>query len=170
MVADARVDVENRPLSIAQEKNCVRVEHCLQIRGKAHGSGASDIKHVCKEKQILFCLLLFFHFFFFFLLYRAILCEIANKDTDHETESEKSELLHELSVRLDWAGISDPHNKVYIKPLKIVNVALIVFLFTASQLNKLFYCKNTGTYSRFTRVYIVYQDSPDESSFVYRTD
>ncbi|XP_012235159.1 WASH complex subunit 5 [Linepithema humile] len=75
----------------------------------------------------------------------AILCEIANKDNNNETESEKSELLHELSVRLDWAGISDPHNKVYIKSPKIDNIALIIFLFTASQLNKLFYCKNTAS-------------------------
>lgn len=75
----------------------------------------------------------------------AVLCEIARKDNNNETEPEKSELLHELSVRLDWAGISDPHNKVYIKPPKIDNIALIVFLFTTSQLNKLFYCKNTAS-------------------------
>ncbi|EZA48313.1 hypothetical protein DMN91_008109 [Ooceraea biroi] len=73
----------------------------------------------------------------------AILCEIARQD--NETEQEKSELLHELSTRLDWAGISDPHNKVYIKPPKMDNIALIVFLFTVSQLNKLFYCKNTAS-------------------------
>ncbi|XP_014473018.1 PREDICTED: WASH complex subunit strumpellin isoform X2 [Dinoponera quadriceps] len=75
----------------------------------------------------------------------AILCEITKKDNNNESESEKSELLHELSVRLDWAGISDPHNKVYIKPPKIDNIALIVFLFTVSQLNKLMYCKNTAS-------------------------
>lgn len=75
---------------------------------------------------------------------RAVLCEIARQDNGNETEPEKSELLHELSTRLDWAGISDPHNKVYIKPPKMDNIALVVFLFTVSQLNKLFYCKNTG--------------------------
>lgn len=80
----------------------------------------------------------------FFLLYRAVLYEIGKKDNSSEAEPEKSELLHELSMRLDWAGISDPHNKVYIKPPKIDNIALIVFLFTTSQLNKLYYCKNIG--------------------------
>ncbi|XP_025270593.1 WASH complex subunit 5 [Camponotus floridanus] len=75
----------------------------------------------------------------------AVLCEIARKDSNNKTEPEKSELLHELSVRLDWAGISDPHNKVYIKSPKIDNIALIIFLFTASQLNKLYYCKNTAS-------------------------
>lgn len=83
------------------------------------------------------------------------------KDNNNETElKEKSELLHELSVRLDWAGISDPHNKVYIKPPKIDNIALIVFLFTASQLNKLYYCKNTGNYNFLiymnTKIYCTY--------------
>ncbi|KAG5323976.1 WASC5 protein, partial [Acromyrmex heyeri] len=76
----------------------------------------------------------------------AVLCEIAKKDNiNNETEPEKSELLHELSVRLDWVGISDPHNKVYIKPPKMDNIAIIIFLFTVSQLNKLFYCKNTAS-------------------------
>ncbi|XP_020285658.1 WASH complex subunit strumpellin [Pseudomyrmex gracilis] len=75
----------------------------------------------------------------------AILCEIAKKDNSNETEPQKSELLHELSVRLDWAGISDPHNKVYIKPPRIDNIALVIFLFTASQLNKLYYCKSIAS-------------------------
>ncbi|KYM92896.1 WASH complex subunit strumpellin [Atta colombica] len=91
----------------------------------------------------------------------AVLCEIAKKDNiNNETEPEKSELLHELSVRLDWAGISDPHNKVYIKPPKIDNIAIIIFLFTVSQLNKLFYCKNTA--SLLSKKY---QDSVDAVVF-----
>ncbi|KYN00267.1 WASH complex subunit strumpellin [Cyphomyrmex costatus] len=76
----------------------------------------------------------------------AVLCEIAKKDnSSNETEPKKSELLHELSMRLDWAGISDPHNKVYIKPPKMNNIAITIFLFTVSQLNKLSYCKNTAS-------------------------
>lgn len=140
MVTGARMDVENRSLSIAQEENSIRAKYRLQIWSKTHGSGTSNIKYVCKKRLIQF----YFSSLILFVLYRAVLCEIARKDNNNETEPEKSELLHELSVRLDWAGISDPHNKVYIKPPKIDNIALIVFLFTASQLNKLFYCKNTG--------------------------
>lgn len=79
------------------------------------------------------------------LFYRAVLCEITRKYNSTDNASDENELLHELSVRLDWAGISDPHNKVYINPPNMDNIALIMFLFTASQLNKLFYCKNTGT-------------------------
>jgi len=92
-------------------------------------------------------------FIILFVFYRAILCEIAKQENSNETEPAKSELLHELSMRLDWAGISDPHNKVYIKPPKIDNIALIIFLFTVSQLNKLFYCKNTG-YLYINQVFI----------------
>lgn len=99
-----------------------------------------------------------FFFLFFRFLCRAILCEIAKKDNSNETESQKSELLHELSVRLDWAGISDPHNKVYIKPPKIDNIALVIFLFTASQLNKLYYCKSIGIYHIYVQIFKKYDN------------
>ncbi|XP_011688832.1 PREDICTED: WASH complex subunit strumpellin-like [Wasmannia auropunctata] len=78
----------------------------------------------------------------------------------YESEPERSELLHELSVRLDWAGISNPHNKVYIKPPKSNNIAIIIFLLTVSQLNKLFYCKNTASLLSKR-----YQDSVDAVVF-----
>jgi WASH complex subunit strumpellin len=96
------------------------------------------------QEFICFIISSILFFIILFLFYRAILCEIAKQENNNETEPAKSELLHELSMRLDWAGISDPHNKVYIKPPKIDNIALIIFLFTVSQLNKLSYCKNTG--------------------------
>ncbi|XP_053979138.1 WASH complex subunit 5 [Hylaeus volcanicus] len=75
----------------------------------------------------------------------AILFEIDKKGKNDETKADRIELLRELSVRLDWAGISNPHNNVYIKSSNISNIALIIFLLTVSQLSKLHYCKNTGS-------------------------
>ncbi|XP_076752994.1 WASH complex subunit strump isoform X1 [Xylocopa sonorina] len=75
----------------------------------------------------------------------AVLFEIDKQNSNGQNDAEKNELLHELSIRLDWAGISNPHNNVYIKSPNINNVALIMFLLTVLQLPKLHYCKNTGS-------------------------
>lgn len=82
---------------------------------------------------------------FIFTIYRAVLFEISKSSNNEQNEVERNELLRELSVRLDWAGISNPHNNVYIKPPNISNIALIIFLLTVSQVPKLHYCRNTGT-------------------------
>lgn len=77
----------------------------------------------------------------------ALLSEINKNGKSDQNEAKRCELLHELSIRLDWAGISDPHNKVYIKSStsNTANVALIMFLLTASHLHKLQYCKNAAS-------------------------
>ena len=75
----------------------------------------------------------------------AVLFEIHKQDNNDQNETEKNDLLRELGVRLDWAGISNLHNNVYIKCPNVQNIALIMFLLTASQLPKLHYCKNTGS-------------------------
>jgi len=45
-------------------------------------------------------------------------------------------LLPELSKYLETAGINDPFSKIYITTDHIDNLALLVFLFTISQVNK----------------------------------
>ncbi|XP_061936928.1 WASH complex subunit 5 isoform X2 [Apis cerana] len=75
----------------------------------------------------------------------AILFEINKQNNNEQNEIEKKELLRELNIRLDWAGISNPHNNIYIKSPNINNIALIMFLLTILQLPKLYYCKNTGS-------------------------
>ncbi|XP_066594760.1 WASH complex subunit 5 isoform X2 [Prorops nasuta] len=76
------------------------------------------------------------------ILNRAILSEISEKSNNvSRSDKENKLLLRELSVRLNWAGINDPCNNVYIKQPNINNMALIMFLFTISQLNKLHYSK-----------------------------
>lgn len=78
----------------------------------------------------------------------AMLSEIKAKNFSDEKKEQKSDevqLLNELSLRLDWAGISDPLNKSFIKPPRLNNISFLMFLFTVSQLNKLYYCKNTAS-------------------------
>ncbi|XP_026671210.1 WASH complex subunit 5 isoform X2 [Ceratina calcarata] len=78
-------------------------------------------------------------------LHKAVLYEIDKQGNTNHNEAEKNELLQELSTRLDWAGISNPQNNVYIKPPSLNDIALIMFLVTVPQLSKIQYCKNTGT-------------------------
>ncbi|XP_015187762.1 PREDICTED: WASH complex subunit strumpellin isoform X2 [Polistes dominula] len=78
----------------------------------------------------------------------AILSEIKSSNLSDDKKIKKSDeiqLLHELSLRLDWAGISDPLNKSYIKPPHINNISFVMFLFTVSQLGKLYYCNVTAS-------------------------
>ncbi|XP_043487767.1 WASH complex subunit 5 isoform X1 [Polistes fuscatus] len=78
----------------------------------------------------------------------AILSEIKSSNLSDDRKVKKSDeiqLLHELSLRLDWAGISDPLNKSYIKPPHVNNISFVMFLFTVSQLGKLYYCNVTAS-------------------------
>lgn len=75
-------------------------------------------------------------------------------NSNDQNETDKNELLRELGIRLDWAGISNPHNNVYIKSPNINNIALIMFLLTVLQLPKLYYCKNTGNLN--TPIYLIH--------------
>ncbi|XP_001600214.3 WASH complex subunit 5 [Nasonia vitripennis] len=71
----------------------------------------------------------------------AVLTEISGK----EGELQKSKFLNELSIRLEWAGITDVNNKIYVQPPEISNMAFLMFLFTVPQLHKLYFCKNTAS-------------------------
>ncbi|XP_076661736.1 WASH complex subunit strump [Halictus rubicundus] len=75
----------------------------------------------------------------------AILLEIGKGNNCDQNETKRNELLRELNVRLDWAGISNCHNNVYIKSPNLNSIALIMFLLTVSQLPKVYYCKNAGS-------------------------
>ncbi|XP_043465727.1 WASH complex subunit 5 isoform X3 [Leptopilina heterotoma] len=80
-------------------------------------------------------------------LNEAVLGEIQKKDIEIKLEvlKQKRGLLLELSVRLDWAGITDPIKKCYIEPPSINNMSLVMFLLTVIQLHKLYFCKNTAS-------------------------
>lgn len=73
-----------------------------------------------------------------------MLSELRKKPAEVSMSQEETDLLRELSVRLDWAGISDPLNKAYVKPPNINEVVLVLFLLSVSCLHKMHYCKNTG--------------------------
>lgn len=73
-----------------------------------------------------------------------MLGELSKKPEDSPMNQDERDFIHELSVRLDWTGISDSLNKIYSKLPNINNLDFILFLFTISYLHKLYYCKNTG--------------------------
>ncbi|XP_015590891.1 WASH complex subunit 5 [Cephus cinctus] len=74
-------------------------------------------------------------------LNQAVLAEIYKRNNGYQTEGE-TELLRQLSIRLDWAGISDPQNKIYVKSKNVPDVEIIMFLFTVTQVHKLYYSKS----------------------------
>ncbi|XP_015116377.1 WASH complex subunit 5 [Diachasma alloeum] len=75
----------------------------------------------------------------------ALLLELRRKGEDEVTRAEENKLISELSVRLDWAGISDHLNKTYMNFPEGHEVDLIAFLVTICCLHKLFYCKSTAS-------------------------
>ncbi|KAK0182776.1 hypothetical protein PV327_000877 [Microctonus hyperodae] len=75
----------------------------------------------------------------------AVLGELSKKPEDSPMSQDERDFIHELSVRLDWTGISDSLNKIYSKLSNINNLDFILFLFTISYLHKLHYCKNTAS-------------------------
>lgn len=83
----------------------------------------------------------------------AILSEIKGR----EEELQNSQFLKDLSVRLEWAGITDVHNKIYIQPTNINNLSFLIFLLTVPQLHKLYLDRNTGMvtllYIKLTRIF-----------------
>lgn len=68
---------------------------------------------------------------------------------DHELDSEKTypntELLYELNKYLEWSGIYNPYEKIYIETKFLKNCAVAIFLLTLSHLSKLVYVKNIST-------------------------
>ncbi|KAJ8673596.1 hypothetical protein QAD02_004858 [Eretmocerus hayati] len=74
-------------------------------------------------------------------LNEAVLSEIEGKEVDFQ----KSKFLEELSIRLEWAGITDVNNKIYVQPPDISNISFVMFLLTVPQLQKLYFCKNTAS-------------------------
>lgn len=55
------------------------------------------------------------------------------------------ELLSELNKYLEWAGIYDPYEKIYVETKNYRNVSVALFLLTISHLPKLIYVKNMST-------------------------
>ncbi|XP_063976642.1 WASH complex subunit 5 [Diachasmimorpha longicaudata] len=75
----------------------------------------------------------------------ALLLELRRKGDEEVTRAEENKLISELSVRLDWAGISDHLNKTYMNFPEGLEIDLIAFLVTVCYLHKLYYCKNTAS-------------------------
>ncbi|XP_014219163.1 WASH complex subunit 5 [Copidosoma floridanum] len=90
-------------------------------------------------------------------LNKAVLEEIKDK----EITPEQAEFINELSVRLEWAGITDVTNKTYIQPPKVSNMAFIMYLLTVPQIHKLYYDKNS-----FSLMSKKIQDSVDAIIFI----
>lgn len=67
----------------------------------------------------------------------------------HELDSRKrcpdNELLADLNKYLEWVGIYNPFEKIYIETKNLRNIATAIFMLSISHLSKLFYAKHIST-------------------------
>lgn len=74
-----------------------------------------------------------------------MLIELKSHELDAKKPCPSVELLWKLNMYLEWAGIYNPYEKVYIDTKHFRNMATAMVLLTISQLSKLNYMKNIST-------------------------
>lgn len=81
-----------------------------------------------------------------FFFFSSIIAEIEAhyKDPSKPYPKEDNPLLYELSMYLEWAGISNPYAKIYVTTKNPQYFSVLAFLFVISQLGKLHYAKTVG--------------------------
>lgn len=60
-----------------------------------------------------------------------------------EKSGPSTDLLCEVNTYLEWAGIYNPYEKVYIKTKNLQHFAVFLFLFVVAHISKFQYIKNT---------------------------
>lgn len=78
-------------------------------------------------------------------VFSALLLELKLHELDPQKAAPDVELLSELNKYLEWAGIYDPYEKIYVETKNYRNVSVALFLLTISHLPKLIYVKNMST-------------------------
>lgn len=82
---------------------------------------------------------------FFLLVCRALICELKSHQLDPLKPAPSTELICEVNKYLEWAGVYNPYEKVYVKSKNIQNFALFLFLFVAAHVPKLQYVRNISS-------------------------
>lgn len=75
----------------------------------------------------------------------ALLVELKAHELDAQKPCPSVEQLWKLNMYLEWAGIYNPYEKVYIETKHFRNMATAMVLLTISQLPKMNYVKNIST-------------------------
>lgn len=74
-----------------------------------------------------------------------MLLELKNHELDAKNPCPDVELLAEVNSYLEWAGIYNPYEKVYIDTKTFRSISSAMTLLTLSQLSKLNYVKHIST-------------------------
>lgn len=90
-------------------------------------------------------ILLIFSFLLHFNFGSALLIELKAHELDAEKPCPSVELMWKLNMYLEWAGLYNPYEKVYIETKHFRNMASAMVLLSISQLSKLNYVKNIST-------------------------
>lgn len=74
-----------------------------------------------------------------------MLVDLKAHELDANNPCPSDELLSEVNKYLEWAGIYNPYEKIYIETKHFRDIATAMVLLTISQLSKLNYVKNIST-------------------------
>lgn len=82
---------------------------------------------------------------FFFEFHSALLLELKNHELDANNPCPDIELLCEVNKYLEWAGIYNPYEKIYIETKHFRNISGSMALLVMSQLSKFNYVQHIST-------------------------
>lgn len=75
----------------------------------------------------------------------ALLVDLKAHELDAKNPCPNNELLAEVNKYLEWTGIYNPYEKIYVETQHFRDIATAMVLLTISQLSKLNYVKNIST-------------------------
>lgn len=78
---------------------------------------------------------------------RALIVEQQAHQIDSNRHSPSIELLTTLNTYLQWTGIHNPYQKVYVKAKNEYSFAQFLFVFVAGHISKLQYVRNLSTFT-----------------------
>lgn len=82
---------------------------------------------------------------FYLFIASALLLELKAHELDPQKPAPGVDLLVEVNKYLEWAGIYNPYEKVYIETNKFRSISASLTLLTISQLSKWNYVKNVSS-------------------------
>lgn len=81
----------------------------------------------------------------FLFHFRALIFEIKSVQLDATHPPPSTELICQVNKYLEWAGIYNPYEKVYVTTKNTSNFALFLFLFVAGHVPKLQHVRNISS-------------------------
>lgn len=79
------------------------------------------------------------------LTFSSVLHQLRSHELDCQKSHPGEDLLFELNKYLEWAGIYNPYEKIYVETKSLKYVGTALFMLTNSNLSKLIYVRHIST-------------------------